>query len=291
MTSECPKTVLLATDLSSRCDRAQDRSLQLARRWNARLVLVTVVEPETPARDSVFEAPSWRRPAGRTNAVEAQLRRDLQGCGHPIEVRVVDGEPVAAILDVAKYEKADLIVTGIARDETFGRYLVGTTVDRLAPQAEVPILIAKTRPRIYEEVLVGTDFSAYSANALSTAASYFPFARLTLLHGWQVPFAGFLDKGEFREDWRAETLRASEVFVGQAALSDEQRGRIKTLVEHGPPEMLVHAYMRDHGVDLVVVAAQSGKGVLDRRLGGTAKRILETAPGDVLLVPQRAVRI
>ncbi|MCR5881274.1 universal stress protein [Phenylobacterium sp. J367] len=106
-----------------------------------------------------------------------------------------------------------------------------------------------------------------------------------------MPFAGFLDKGEFREDWRAETLRASEVFVGQAALSDEQRGRIKTLVEHGPPEMLVHAYMRDHGVDLVVVAAHSGKGVLDRRLGGTAKRILETAPGDVLLVPQRAVRI
>lgn len=290
MNSEYPKTVLLATDLSSRCDRALDRSLQLARRWNARLVLVTVVEPASAARDSVFEAPSWRRPPGRTTAVEARLRRDLQGCGHPIELKVVDGEPVAAILDVAKSEHADLIVTGIARDETFGRYLVGSTVDRLAPQAEVPILIAKTRPRLYEEVLVGTDFSAYAANALSTAASYFSFARLTLLHGWQVPFAGFLDKGEFREDWRAEMLRASDAFVGQLALTEEQRGRIKTLVEHGPPEMLIYAYMQDHGVDLVVVAAHSGNGVLDRRLGGTAKRILETATGDVLLVPQRADR-
>lgn len=290
MISEYPKTVLLATDLSSRCDRALDRSLQLAQRWDARLVLVTVVEPETLAHELAVEGPSWRRPPGRTTAVEAQLRRDLQGCGHPIEVRVADGEPVAAILDVAKSEHADLIVTGIARDETFGRYLLGSTVDRLAPQVEVPILIAKTRPRIYEEVLVGTDFSAYAANALSTAARYFSFARLTLLHGWQVPFAGFLDKGEFREDWRAETLRASEAFVGQAALSDEQRGGIKMLVEHGPPEMLIHAYMQDQGVDLVVVAAHSGKGVLDRRLGGTAKRILETAPGDVLLVPQRASR-
>ncbi|WP_374577666.1 universal stress protein [Phenylobacterium sp. J367] len=71
MTSECPKTVLLATDLSSRCDRAQDRSLQLARRWNARLVLVTVVEPETPARDSVFEdaelaPPGWAHECRRS---------------------------------------------------------------------------------------------------------------------------------------------------------------------------------------------------------------------------------
>lgn len=290
MISEYPKTVLLATDLSSRCDRALDRSLQLAQRWNARLVLVTVVEPDALAHELAVEGPSWRRPPGRTTAVEAQLRRDLQGCGHPIEVRVVDGEPVDAILDVAKSEHADLIVTGIARDETFGRYLLGSTVDRLAPRAEMPVLIAKTRPRIYDEVLVGTDFSDCAANALSTAARYFSFARLTLLHGWQVPFAGFLDKAEFRQDRHAETLKASEAFVRQAVLGDEQRHGIKMLVEHGPPEMLIHAYMQDQGVDLVVVAAHSGTGVLGRRLGGTAKRILETAPGDVLLVPQRSLR-
>lgn len=284
--SQPPKAVLLATDLSSRCDRALDRALQLAQRWNARLIVLTVVEPEPRTHEPVFELPSWRRPANRTNAVEIHLKRDLQECGHPFDVRVIDGEPVAGILKVAKCENADLIVTGIARDETLGRYFLGSTVDRLVPLTEVPVLVVKTRLRPYEEVLVATDFSPSASNALSTAAELFPFSRLTLLHGWQVPFAGFLDKGDFREEWREQKVRASETFVRQAVLGDEQRARVQFLVEHGPPEMLVRAYMLDHGVDLVVVATHGEGGIIDRRLGGTGKRILEMAPGDVLLVPE-----
>ncbi|MCR5881267.1 universal stress protein [Phenylobacterium sp. J367] len=87
--------MLLATDLSSRCDRALDRSLQLARRWNARLVVLTVVEPEPPRREPVFELPSWRRPPDRPSAVEARLRRDLHEHGTVVDVKVVEGDPAA----------------------------------------------------------------------------------------------------------------------------------------------------------------------------------------------------
>jgi nucleotide-binding universal stress UspA family protein len=41
-----PKTILLATDLSSRCDRAMDRAAQLASLWGARLVVLNVLEHE-----------------------------------------------------------------------------------------------------------------------------------------------------------------------------------------------------------------------------------------------------
>ena len=41
-----PETILLATDLSSRCDRALDRAADLAKRWRARLVVLTVLEPD-----------------------------------------------------------------------------------------------------------------------------------------------------------------------------------------------------------------------------------------------------
>jgi len=46
----------------------------------------------------------------------------------------------------------------------------------------------------------------------------------------------------------------------------------------------VRAYMEDEGVDLVVVGTHGRNGAFDVRLGGTAKRILEFAPGDVLLI-------
>ena len=42
---QVPATILFATDLSSRCDRALDRSLMLAKQWGAHLVALTVVEP------------------------------------------------------------------------------------------------------------------------------------------------------------------------------------------------------------------------------------------------------
>ena len=38
-----PNAILLATDLSARCDRALSRALQLARQWQARLVVATVL--------------------------------------------------------------------------------------------------------------------------------------------------------------------------------------------------------------------------------------------------------
>src|SRR6218665_3256022 len=44
-----PRNILLATDLSQRCDRAHDRAIELARRWGARLTVVHVLEP---ARDA-----------------------------------------------------------------------------------------------------------------------------------------------------------------------------------------------------------------------------------------------
>ncbi len=45
-TPTTPRHILLATDLSSRSDRALDRAVRLAREWDARLVALTVVDPE-----------------------------------------------------------------------------------------------------------------------------------------------------------------------------------------------------------------------------------------------------
>ena len=39
-----PRHLLLATDLSARCDRAQDRALDLARAWKAKLTIVHALD-------------------------------------------------------------------------------------------------------------------------------------------------------------------------------------------------------------------------------------------------------
>ncbi|MDO9586990.1 MAG: universal stress protein [Brevundimonas sp.] len=281
-----PKTILLATDLSSRCDRAMDRAAHLAKMWGARLVVLNVLEPDYdlagPARTA--DLPSWRRPPEREAVVAAQVRRDLGEDLQGAEIRIVEGVAAATIEAVARDIDAELIVTGIARDETFGRYFLGSTVERLARQTPVPLLIVKSRLRPYGEVLVATDFSSPSQHALTAAARFFPRAPLTLLHAWEIPFKGFLDRPDFQREWTAMEKEGCDAFVAQSRLSQAQRRDLQVLLEHGAPDMIVRTYMGDKGVDLVVVGTHGRSGVFDVRLGGTAKRILQSAPGDVLLI-------
>jgi len=281
-----PKVILLATDLSSRCDRAMDRAAHLANVWGAHLVVLNVLEDERDFLDRRLETalPSWRRPPDAEAVVALQLRRDLREEIKSSDIRVVEGEAVASIDAVAREVGADLIVTGVARDETLGRFFLGSTVERLARQTALPLLIVKSRFRPYGEVLITTDFSSPSQHALTAAARFFPASPLTLLHAWDLPFSNFLDRPEFKRQWTAMEKEACDRFVAGSGLTGDQYRRLTVLLEHGRPETIVRTYMRDKHVDLVVVGTHGRSGIFDVRLGGTARQILEAAPGDVLLI-------
>jgi hypothetical protein len=82
--------------------------------------------------------PSWRRPADVTRIAEDQLRNDMMAVPANVTVMVEEGKPIDVILRAAKALGCDLIVTGIARDETLGRFGLGTTVDLLLRRSKVP---------------------------------------------------------------------------------------------------------------------------------------------------------
>ncbi|MFN7238205.1 MAG: universal stress protein [Brevundimonas sp.] len=63
-----------------------------------------------------------------------------------------------------------------------------------------------------------------------------------------------------------------------------RRPALQVLIEHGAPERLIRDYMTDRDIDLAVIGAHSGGAPFEGRLGAVARRILEAAPGDVLIV-------
>ncbi|MDP3490284.1 MAG: universal stress protein [Phenylobacterium sp.] len=280
-----PRTILLASDLSSRCDRAMQRALQLAKLWKSRLVILTVIEPDDSRQwGANWDLPRWRRPTDPARMAAAQFRRQFGDIVQEADVRVLEGEPADAIAQMTVEIDADLIVVGVARDELFGRLRLGSTVDQLARQSPAPLLIVKSRVWPYEEILVATDFSEPSKQALIAADRFFPTAPLTVLHGWEAPFAAFLEDSRFRSEWKAREKQGCEDFLARSNLSFPSRARVKVLIENGCPEVLVRQYMLDREVDLVVIGAHGRTGALHKRLGDTARRILEYAPGDVLLI-------
>jgi nucleotide-binding universal stress UspA family protein len=288
------RKVLLATDLSARCDRALDRAVAIAANNNAQLVILHVIEEfqESNLTYGGDPLPSWRAPPNAVERAKIRIREAIQAdVGDTLEratVIVREGEPAEVIESVATSEGIELIVTGIAREGLFASrpVVLGRTVEKLLRRMSVPILIVRNRPRAsYRHVLVTTDCSEPSAHALQVALSFFPLQTLHLLHAFQVPYAGTVtDPRQYAEGFRQTYTMEVASFLEAMVLPADARRRLVTLVEEGLPAPLVHDYVRDRGADLVVLGTRGRGAVLEALLGSTAKSILFSLACDALLV-------
>ncbi len=281
-----PGCVLLATDLSGRCDRALDRAAQLAADWGARLVVVHALERDGAARgDGPRDEPSWRRHADARIAIaERQVREDLMGRDVPFEIAIEEGEPSDVVLRAASRSGCGLIVTGTARSETFGRMMLGATVDRLVRRAPVPVLVVKARARRpYARLMVATDFSQGAREALLLADSLFPQAAIALMHSYQPIPMMMAGRGEGDAAGRQLAAGECERFLDASGIGTEGRRRLQILIERGAVDAAVRDYAADKGLDLLVLGASGRGAVATLLLGSTAATLLASAPCDVLV--------
>jgi len=295
-----PRNVLLATDLSARCDRALDRAIAIAADANAQLTILHVYEEIEESRRTYgrHPAPSWRAPPDAGAIAKRRIRQGLRAdVGDAVEratVLIEDGEPSEVIERVAATEGADLIVTGVASERPFASQsvILGRTVEKLLRRVQIPTLIVRNRPRAsYEHILVATDLSEPSARALQVALRFFPNQALHLLHAFELPYAGLIDDPD-RHAASLRVVHAEELaaFIDKMVLPETARRRLVKLVESGRPAQLVHEYVRDHSADLVVLGTHGRGAMLEALLGSTAKSILLSLHCDALLVPGQLSR-
>lgn len=293
MTDAMRQSVLLATDLSPRCDRALDRALLLARGWRVPLVALTVVPGGAgiagrPTLALSSDAVAQR--AARRQA-ERRLRADLADATVPPIVHVEQGEVTATVIAVAEAERCGLIVCGVARHETLARMLLGSTVETLARRAPLPTLVVRERARTaYTQVLVTTDFSEHARHALQTAVALFPQANFTLFHAFGNPYpllAG-MDVEQARQAGRAAAEEQARMFLDATPLPIAVRAGIRLRLAYGDAGLLLREHGAEHPGELVVVGTQRRSGLTGLLLGRVAERVLQLAESDVLVVPPKA---
>lgn len=280
-----PKKILLATDLSGRGDRALDRAAQLAALWDAELLVVHALEGEGFAPPEYQGLPSWRRPPESLAMVEAQVRDDLRGAGVRLSVHVEEGEAIRVIQDAIEREKCELAVLGLGRHRPFGWPPVGKTIDGLFRSSPVSVLVVKRRPQgPYAHVLVGTDFSDEARLGLEVAAELFPDALFALMHAFEMPYRALLMDSQLSRDFGEMERETISSFVSEAHLADGLRARLLTLIEHGPPELMLSTYVMEQKADLTVIGAYERSRLFHSLIGGKGPRIVEAVPSDILVV-------
>lgn len=284
---ECrpPASLLLATDLSARCDRALDRSLILADEWQAELIVFNALE-FSAMPDQVLD---WAH-GGDEAAVQAerlkdarrQLDRSIRGSKVAAAIQqMTSGEdPADLIRKVADGIQAGMVVTGAASNESFGRFLQGSTIMQLAKSLSQPLLVVRERPHgFYRHVVVATDFSDASRIALETASRYFQSLPLILYHARQAPLSRLGESDEGLEAAHNECMS----FL--ASCGQPRRPPVQPVIERGPVHTLLASYVRRNEVDLVVMGSRGRSGLLGMLLGSTAAQLLEWLPCDTLIVP------
>lgn len=286
-TDGLPKRVLLATDLSPRCDRALDRAASLAEQWQATLVIAHVLEefePDMP--DSSGYLPSWRRPPDPLVVARKQLVADIGAVAEKATILIDQGDPAEVVSRIAERENCDLIVTGIARNELLGRVGLGRTVDRLLRRSRVPLLVVKNRARRpYRHIVVAIDFSESARHALEAAAQIFPRQKLTVFHAYDTPLSGrIMDSPSYQRQYRNVVERDCDTFLQGIKKPAGSWQLPYVMLEHGTPSQLLREYVREKEVDLVVLGTHGRSAVSEMFLGSVAKHLADEVPCDVMVI-------
>lgn len=285
--STYPQKLLLATDLSARCDRALDRAALLATAWKSGLTVVHALEKRV---DMVSAArryePSWRQePDRRYGMAKRQIQLDMNDRQIPFDLAIDEGQPADVVLKVSEELGSDLLITGVARDETLGRLILGDTVDQLVRSTVAPVLVVKNRVRRpYMHIIVAVDFSKASRAALLRTIQLFPDATISLLHCYDALASGFVEPDTAKQVGRDMAEGACQDFLKEARLPGDVISRMPMLLERGSLDSIVQAYAADRPLDLLVIGSQGRNAVVRFILGSTAELLLRTAPCDVLVV-------
>lgn len=146
------KTIVVGTDGSDLAEPTVARAAWLAAREGAELVIVcawTSMSRRAEAKNvnALGADPSTlgqvQGRSAATLALQEGVKVAKEGGAHVKAALLVDGEPAAALLQVAGQYSADLVVIGAIRDRSIADRLLGTVATDVVRRATCEVLIVR----------------------------------------------------------------------------------------------------------------------------------------------------
>jgi nucleotide-binding universal stress UspA family protein len=135
------KTILFPSDLSTAEAAAFEYAVDLAAESDAKLLITHVREPAPVYADGNFylgvPMPDYEEISKMLVAVKPSRP------GVRYEHRLLTGDPAPEVAELARRERADLIVMSSHGRSGFGRFLMGSIAEGVLRAAPCPVLIVK----------------------------------------------------------------------------------------------------------------------------------------------------
>lgn len=139
--------ILFATDFSENSEHAFDYAFTLARNFNARLIIIHVINEPVDLRGFYvphisFEKLEKEIEEGAEKLMDKFCRTKVRDYTN-YETTIVAGIPYEEILKKADEENASLIVLGTQGRKGIDHFLFGSTAERVVRTAKCPVLTVR----------------------------------------------------------------------------------------------------------------------------------------------------
>ena len=284
------RRLLVATDLSSRAEKAIARAVQLAEEHSGALSVLHIL---TGASGHETERP------GTASQIEKDLRRKLEALSLKrtvlASVRVLSGTPFVEIIRQGREEAADLIVVGAHGKDFMKDLLLGTTAEKIVRKGDRSVLVVKQATQSsYRRVVVGVDFSDNSRHALELALRLAPQAEFHAVHVYlgsegMLRGAGVTDEGilRYQREVAKDARQQMNVFLHTI---DRGSKPIRREVWNGQARREITKIARGVRADLVAVGTAGRTGIPYILLGSVAEHVMREARCDVLVARSSSVQ-
>jgi nucleotide-binding universal stress UspA family protein len=134
-------TVAVGTDGSATAGEAVEKAAELARRFDAKLVLLSATQGPVASPDEDPELQWATNSAARVTALLEHLAHDLGADGLEVETRAEEGEPAETLVRLAEEAGAELLVIG---NKGMQRRVLGSVPNTVTHRAGCSVLVVKT---------------------------------------------------------------------------------------------------------------------------------------------------
>ena len=278
--------LLVATDFSSRSDRAIRRALIIARQVGAGLHLVHVVDGDRP---EALIAPERAAASDLLAEVAAAIHSQD---GIQADWTIVVDDVHAGILATAETLKAELIVIGPHR-QRLKDVFVGTTAERLVRQTTFPLLIAVDTPAgHYRRTLLALDFdqASKSAGLEALRLGIFDDTEVVIMHAFDAAGEGMMRRtmehpatiDSYVDDVARDAGERLQALVRELGLPPTSRTVVSM---KGTPARTILESAQEIESDFIVLGTNQRKGFERALVGSVTADVIRDAHRDVLIIP------
>lgn len=287
--------ILWASDGSKESRGALRWAEMLASRFGAKITAISVAESSDISR---FEVPDKlkeemslidrelvTKESKRLRRVETILKQK----GIEVETRVVKGVPYQEIIKAAQSQGADLIAMGKRGLNLWARTMLGSTTTRVLREVHLPVLTVRewTKQPVIKRIVVPSSFAPADNVALQWALELAATlgASICLLHIFEAHKSWDTARGKFMVQQRKLDTEKLNAMLASVRTRSHKDVLVSTRVKaYYRPWSGIVSFVRDEGVDMIVMCTYARKGVPRLFLGSVAERVITEAPCPVITV-------